>query len=39
VLKNGLVRLEIDLTAAKPAGLTTSSRSLAVADVVKGNDH
>lgn len=36
VLKNGNVRLEIDLSAAKKAGLTISSRLLAVADVVKG---
>jgi hypothetical protein len=36
VLKNGNVRLEIDLAAAKKAGLTISSRLLAVADVVKG---
>jgi hypothetical protein len=36
VLKNGNVRLEIDLTAAKRAGLTIRSRLLAVADVVKG---
>jgi hypothetical protein len=36
VIKNGNVRLEIDLLAAKKAGLTISSRLLAVADVVKG---
>jgi hypothetical protein len=36
LLKNGNVRLEIDLAAAKKAGLTISSRLLAVADVVKG---
>jgi hypothetical protein len=36
ILKNGNVRLVIDLTAAKKAGLTISSRLLAVADVVKG---
>jgi hypothetical protein len=36
VLKNGNVRLEIDLAAAKKAGLTISSRLLAVADLVKG---
>ena len=36
VLKNGNVRLEIDLAAARKAGLTISSRLLAVADVVKG---
>jgi hypothetical protein len=36
VLKNGNVRLEIDLAAAKKAGLTIRSRLLAVADVVKG---
>ena len=36
VPKNGNVRLEIDLFAAKKAGLTISSRLLAVADVVKG---
>jgi hypothetical protein len=35
VLKNGNVRLEINLAAAKKAGLTISSRLLAVADVVK----
>jgi hypothetical protein len=34
--KNGNVRLEIDLAAAKKAGLTISSRLLAVADIVKG---
>jgi hypothetical protein len=37
VLKDGKVRLEIDLTAAKKNGLTISSRLLAVADVVKNN--
>jgi hypothetical protein len=36
VLKDGKVRLEIDLTAAKKTGLKISSRLLAVADVVKG---
>jgi hypothetical protein len=36
VLKNGNVRLEIDLAAARKAGLAISSRLLAVADVVKG---
>jgi YfiR/HmsC-like len=36
VLKNGYVRLEIDLPAARKAGLTLSSRLLAVADVVEG---
>jgi hypothetical protein len=36
VLKNGNVRLEIDLIAAQKAGLTISSKLLAVADVVKG---
>jgi hypothetical protein len=36
VLKNGNVRLEIDLTLARKAGLAISSRLLAVADVVKG---
>jgi hypothetical protein len=36
VLRNGNVRLDIDLAAAKKAGLTISSRLLAVADVVKG---
>jgi len=36
VLRNGNVRLEIDLAAARKAGLTISSRLLAVADVVKG---
>ena len=36
VLKNGNVRLEIDVAAAKKAGLTISSRLLAVADAVKG---
>jgi len=36
VLKNGNVRLEIDLAAARKAGVTISSRLLAVADVVKG---
>jgi uncharacterized protein DUF4154 len=35
VLKSGNVRLEINLAAAKKAGLTISSRLLAVADVVK----
>jgi hypothetical protein len=36
VLKNGNVRLSINLNAAKKAGLNISSRLLAVADVVKG---
>ena len=36
VLKNGKVRLEINLAAARKAGLTISSRLLAVADVVTG---
>jgi hypothetical protein len=36
VLKNGNVRLAIDLNAAQKAGLTISSKLLAVADVVKG---
>jgi hypothetical protein len=36
VRKNGNVRLEIDLAAARKAGLAISSRLLAVADVVKG---
>jgi len=36
VLRNGNVRLDIDLAAAKKAGLTISSRLLAVADMVKG---
>ncbi len=36
VLKNGNVRLEIDLSAARKTGLTISSRLLAVADAVKG---
>jgi hypothetical protein len=36
VLKNGNVRIEIDLAAARKAGLAISSRLLAVADVVKG---
>jgi hypothetical protein len=36
VLKEGNVRLEIDLAAARKAGLTISSRLLAVADVVTG---
>lgn len=36
VLKNGNVRLEIDLTVTKKSGLAISSRLLAVADVVKG---
>lgn len=37
VLKTGRVRLEIDLAAARQAGLRISSKLLAVADVVKGN--
>jgi len=36
VVKDGKVRLEIDLTEAKKNKLTLSSRLLAVADVVKG---
>ncbi len=36
VLKEGKVRLEIDLVPARKAGLIISSRLLAVADVVKG---
>lgn len=36
VLKNGNVRLAIDLAAARKAGLTISSRLLSVADVVRG---
>jgi YfiR/HmsC-like len=36
VLKDGKVRLEIDLVTARKAGLTISSRLLSVADVVKG---
>jgi hypothetical protein len=36
VLKDGKVRLEIDLTTANKTGLKISSRLLAVADVVKG---
>jgi hypothetical protein len=36
MLKNGNVRLEVNLAAAKKAGLTISSRLLAVADTVKG---
>jgi hypothetical protein len=36
VLKNGNVRLSINLNAARKAGLNISSRLLAVADVVKG---
>jgi hypothetical protein len=36
ILKNGNVRLEIDLAAARKSGLTISSRLLSVADVVKG---
>ena len=39
VLKNGNVRLAIDLGAAKKAGLTISSRLLAVADVVKRKEN
>jgi hypothetical protein len=39
VLKNGNVRLEIDLAAARKAGLAISSRLLAVADVVKGKSN
>jgi hypothetical protein len=36
VLKNDKVRLEIDLAAARKAGVTISSKLLAVADAVKG---
>jgi hypothetical protein len=36
VLKEGKVRLEINLTSAGKTGLTISSKLLAVADVVKG---
>jgi hypothetical protein len=36
VLRNGNVRLEINLIAARKAGLTISSRLLAVADTVEG---
>ena len=36
VLRNGNVRLDINLTAARKAGVTISSRLLGVADVVKG---
>lgn len=36
VLKNGNVRLAINLTAANQAGLKISSKLLAVADTVKG---
>jgi hypothetical protein len=39
VLKNGNVRLGIDLNAARKAGLTISSKLLAVADVVKGKSN
>jgi hypothetical protein len=39
VLKNGNVRLEIDLSAARKAGLTISSRLLAVADAVRGKNN
>jgi len=39
VLKEGKVRLEIDLATAKKAGLTISSHLLAVADVVKGKSN
>jgi hypothetical protein len=39
VLKNENVRLEIDLAAAKKAGLTVSSKLLAVADVVTGKSN
>jgi len=38
VFKNGNVRLEIDLAAARKARLTISSRLLAVADLVKGKE-
>jgi YfiR/HmsC-like len=36
ILKDGKVRLEIDLTSVKKTGLAISSKLLAVADVVKG---
>ncbi len=39
VVKSGNVRLEIDLDSARKAGLTISSRLLAVADVVKGKSN
>jgi len=39
VLKNGTVRLEIDLEPARKAGLKISSKLLAVADVVKGKSN
>jgi len=39
VLKEGKVRLEIDLTTATKVGLKISSRLLAVADLVKGKDN
>ena len=39
VLKNGNVRLEINLATARQAGLTISSHLLAVADVVKGKSN
>jgi hypothetical protein len=39
VLKNGNVRLQIDLAAARKAGLTISSRLLAVADTVNGKSN
>jgi hypothetical protein len=39
VLKNDKVRLEIDLAAARKAGVTLSSKLLGVADVVKGKSN
>jgi hypothetical protein len=39
VLKNGKVRLEIDLAAARKAGVVLHSRLLAVADTVKGKEN
>jgi hypothetical protein len=39
VIKNGNVRLAIDLVAARKAGLGISSRLPAVADVVKGKSN
>jgi hypothetical protein len=39
VLKNGKVRLQINLTSAKKAGLSISSKLLAVADSVKGKSN
>jgi hypothetical protein len=39
VLKNGNVRLQIDVASARKAGLTISSRLLAVADAVNGKSN